>query len=163
MSDCILQVRDLNKSYGAVMASRKLCFDIRRGEVHALIGPNGAGKTTAVNQLSGEIFPDSGSIPVRRPRDRQDAAAQTGQAGPCQIFPDHLDLREPDRRGKSAPRHNRPQRSQLPVLAELPEDAAGQKGIARCPDTGRSRRTGPSSPPAISRTAKNGSSRWAWP
>ncbi len=62
MSDCILQVRDLSKSYGAVMASRKLCFDIRRGEVHALIGPNGAGKTTAVNQLSGEIFPDSGSI-----------------------------------------------------------------------------------------------------
>lgn len=62
MTDSILQVRDLCKSYGAVMASRKLSLDIRRGDVHALIGPNGAGKTTAVNQLSGDILPDTGSI-----------------------------------------------------------------------------------------------------
>lgn len=62
MSDRILQVRDLTKSYGAVLASRRLCLDIDRGEVHALIGPNGAGKTTAINQLSGDILPDSGSI-----------------------------------------------------------------------------------------------------
>lgn len=62
MSDRILEVRDLTKSYGAIMASRRLCLDIDRGEVHALIGPNGAGKTTAINQLSGDILPDSGSI-----------------------------------------------------------------------------------------------------
>ena len=32
------------------------------GEVHAVIGPNGAGKTTLINQLSGELAPDAGSI-----------------------------------------------------------------------------------------------------
>ncbi|NCC25597.1 MAG: ABC transporter ATP-binding protein, partial [Deltaproteobacteria bacterium] len=37
-------------------------LDVREGHIHALIGPNGAGKTTLVNQLSGDILPDAGSI-----------------------------------------------------------------------------------------------------
>lgn len=62
MTDCILNVQDLCKSFGAVKASKNLSFNIRRGDVHALIGPNGAGKTTIVNLLSGDIQPDSGTI-----------------------------------------------------------------------------------------------------
>ena len=58
----MLQVFDLNKRFGAVQASDNLSFSVKRGEIHALIGPNGAGKTTAINQLAGEIRPDSGSI-----------------------------------------------------------------------------------------------------
>ncbi|MET0100789.1 MAG: ABC transporter ATP-binding protein [Sedimenticola sp.] len=58
----LLQVRGLNKRFGAVEASRNLTLDIIEGEIHALIGPNGAGKTTAIKQLAGEILPDSGSI-----------------------------------------------------------------------------------------------------
>ena len=62
MTEPILQVRHLRKAYGALLATNDLSFDVARGEVHALIGPNGAGKTTLVNQLSGLLRPDSGSI-----------------------------------------------------------------------------------------------------
>lgn len=62
MTDHILQVRNLRKSFGALLASNNLSFSVRRGDVHALIGPNGAGKTTLVNQISGFLHPDSGSI-----------------------------------------------------------------------------------------------------
>ena len=62
MADDILQVRKLCKSFGAVQACSNLSFNVERGHIHALIGPNGAGKTTIVNQLSGELKQDSGSI-----------------------------------------------------------------------------------------------------
>jgi branched-chain amino acid transport system ATP-binding protein len=62
MTEPILRVRHLRKAYGALLATNDLSFDVARGEVHALIGPNGAGKTTLVNQLSGLLRPDSGSI-----------------------------------------------------------------------------------------------------
>ena len=62
MSESILRVDGLNKRFGAIRASNELSFSVRTGETHALIGPNGAGKTTVINQLMGEIRPDSGSI-----------------------------------------------------------------------------------------------------
>ncbi len=62
MKDKILEVKNLKKRFGAIEATKDLSFDIERGSIHALIGPNGAGKTTAVNQLTGDIFPDSGSV-----------------------------------------------------------------------------------------------------
>jgi branched-chain amino acid transport system ATP-binding protein len=57
-----LSVQGLVKSFGGIRATDNLDFDIRPGEIHAIIGPNGAGKTTLINQLSGELMPDSGSI-----------------------------------------------------------------------------------------------------
>lgn len=62
MAEKILEVCNLNKSYGAVQATRNVSFSIETGHIHALIGPNGAGKTTLVNQLTGDILPDSGRI-----------------------------------------------------------------------------------------------------
>ena len=62
MDGLILEVNDLNKSFGAVQATKDLSLSIERGHIHALIGPNGAGKTTAVNQISGDLFPDKGEI-----------------------------------------------------------------------------------------------------
>jgi len=58
----LLEVRNLHKRYGAVVATRDLNLTVRSGEFHALIGPNGAGKTTALAQLAGELRPDSGHI-----------------------------------------------------------------------------------------------------
>ncbi len=62
VADWLLDTCALNKSFGAVVASEALSLQVRRGEIHALIGPNGAGKTTVINQLAGELLPDSGSI-----------------------------------------------------------------------------------------------------
>ena len=62
MTDFILQVNNLCKSFGAVEACRNLFLSVERGHIHALIGPNGAGKTTVLNLLSGELKPDSGTI-----------------------------------------------------------------------------------------------------
>ena len=62
MSDCILEVRHLNKTFGGVAATRDVSLDVRRGEIHAVIGPNGAGKTTLISQLSGALSPDSGQV-----------------------------------------------------------------------------------------------------
>ncbi len=58
----ILTIKDLSKSFGAVVASDKVNFSLKQGEIHALIGPNGAGKSTLIKQIIGEIKQDSGSI-----------------------------------------------------------------------------------------------------
>ena len=58
----MLELRDLRKRFGGVVATDGVTLEVREGEVHALIGPNGAGKTTLINQISGGLAPDSGTI-----------------------------------------------------------------------------------------------------
>ncbi len=58
----MMEIRDLNKSFGGVHATAHVSLEVAEGEVHAIIGPNGAGKTTLISQLSGELLPDSGEI-----------------------------------------------------------------------------------------------------
>ena len=62
MSATLLEIRGLVKQFGAIMATDHLDLDIQEGEIHAVIGPNGAGKTTLINQISGELRPDTGTI-----------------------------------------------------------------------------------------------------
>ncbi len=62
MSDELLQVRDLHKSFGALKVTDGVNLTVKRGEIHALIGPNGAGKTTLIHQLSGNLKSDRGSV-----------------------------------------------------------------------------------------------------
>jgi branched-chain amino acid transport system ATP-binding protein len=61
-SPALLQVQDLVKRFGALVATDHVDLDVRRGEIHALIGPNGAGKTSLVAQLSGHLRPDAGQV-----------------------------------------------------------------------------------------------------
>lgn len=58
----MLNVTELNKQFGGVVATDDVNMDVTEGEIHAVIGPNGAGKTTLIAQLSGELKPDSGTI-----------------------------------------------------------------------------------------------------
>jgi len=62
MARILLEVAGLCKSFGAIQATKDLSFTVVKNHIHALIGPNGAGKTTVVNQLSGDLLPDSGDI-----------------------------------------------------------------------------------------------------
>jgi branched-chain amino acid transport system ATP-binding protein len=58
----LLEIRDLAKRFGGVVATDGVSLEVGQGEVHALIGPNGAGKTTLVHQLSGALRPDRGRV-----------------------------------------------------------------------------------------------------
>ena len=58
----MLRLEKLRKSFGALLVTDDLTLDVMPRELHAVIGPNGAGKTTLINQISGLIAPDSGSI-----------------------------------------------------------------------------------------------------
>jgi neutral amino acid transport system ATP-binding protein len=58
----LLEVQQLNKSFGGIKAVNDCSFSVEEGRITALIGPNGAGKTTAFNLITGLLKPDSGSI-----------------------------------------------------------------------------------------------------
>ena len=58
----LLQVENLAKRFGGIVATDDLSIAIPEGQLHAVIGPNGAGKTTLIAQLSGQLSPDSGRI-----------------------------------------------------------------------------------------------------
>jgi branched-chain amino acid transport system ATP-binding protein len=58
----LLEVRALEKRFGAVRATAEVSLTLEANEIHAVIGPNGAGKTTLIAQLAGELKPDAGSI-----------------------------------------------------------------------------------------------------
>ncbi len=65
MSDPILSIRGLRKTYGSgVDALKPTDLDIRRGEIFALLGPNGAGKTTLINIVCGIVTPSGGEVLV---------------------------------------------------------------------------------------------------
>ena len=58
----LLEVRELQKSFGGVRAVDGVSFTLARGEFLALIGPNGAGKSTCFNMLNGQLAADGGEI-----------------------------------------------------------------------------------------------------
>jgi branched-chain amino acid transport system ATP-binding protein len=58
----VLELKNLSKRFGGVIATDGVTLDVKPGEVHALIGPNGAGKTTLVAQIAGNLASDGGSI-----------------------------------------------------------------------------------------------------
>ena len=62
MTETLLQVDNLAKRFGGIVATDDLALTVAAGELHAVIGPNGAGKTTLIAQLSGQLTPDSGRI-----------------------------------------------------------------------------------------------------
>jgi branched-chain amino acid transport system ATP-binding protein len=58
----ILEINQLVKKFGGLVATDHVDLTVEPGELHAIIGPNGAGKTTLIAQLSGMLRPDSGKI-----------------------------------------------------------------------------------------------------
>ncbi len=62
----IVEIRNLTKTFGEVVANNKVRLDLRQGEILALLGENGSGKTTLMNMLSGIYQPDSGEISINR-------------------------------------------------------------------------------------------------
>jgi ABC-2 type transport system ATP-binding protein len=59
-----VEVRNLTKRYGQLVAVNGISFEVRRGELFGFLGPNGAGKTTTVRILTGVIEADDGAALV---------------------------------------------------------------------------------------------------
>ncbi len=62
MTDFVLDVKDLRRSYGELEAVRGVSFQVASGEIFGMVGPNGAGKTTTVECIEGLRTPTTGDI-----------------------------------------------------------------------------------------------------
>jgi len=61
----ILQVKEVTKAFGGILALNRISFDVHEGDVLGIIGPNGSGKTTVVNCITGFIKMSSGHVYFR--------------------------------------------------------------------------------------------------
>lgn len=68
MSNCVLEVQKLDKSFGKIQILHGIDFSVGSGEVYGLIGQNGAGKTTLIRLISGLMKPTRGNISVNTNR-----------------------------------------------------------------------------------------------
>jgi ribose transport system ATP-binding protein len=84
----LLEVREVAKSYGPVVALRSADLSVAPGEIHALLGANGAGKSTLVKILSGVLRPDSGTIAVAGKQVRFTNPVEALKAGIAPVFQD---------------------------------------------------------------------------
>ena len=61
----ILEVQDVTKHFGGLVALDRIAFSVAEGTILGIIGPNGAGKTTLFNMINGVYAPHSGTITFR--------------------------------------------------------------------------------------------------
>lgn len=64
MNEYVLEIKNLNKSYGKKQALTDVNLNLERGRIVGLLGPNGSGKTTMIKLINGLLTPNSGSITV---------------------------------------------------------------------------------------------------
>lgn len=92
-----VEVKDLCKRYGKIIALDGISFNVRRGEIFGLLGPNGAGKTTTLECLEGLRRADSGQLrvmgadPASEPRRLVQLIGVQLQSG---TLPDHIGVGE---------------------------------------------------------------------
>jgi branched-chain amino acid transport system ATP-binding protein len=82
----VLEVRDLEKSFGAVVAAKDINVTIEDHETVGVIGANGAGKTTFVNMVTGYLAPSAGTIQFRGHNLRGLAPRQVTRLGVLRSF-----------------------------------------------------------------------------
>ncbi len=61
---CAVEMKNITKSFGTVVANNRINLNINRNEILSLLGENGSGKTTLMNMLAGIYYPDEGEIVV---------------------------------------------------------------------------------------------------
>jgi ABC-2 type transport system ATP-binding protein len=87
----VIEVKDLQKSYGDLLAVDRVSFSVGAGRVFGLLGPNGAGKSTTISCLSGLLKPSAGSVRVGGYDMARDAAKAKASLG---IVPQELAIYE---------------------------------------------------------------------
>jgi len=84
-----VEVSNLTKRYGEVLAVDNISFDVSKGELFGFLGPNGAGKTTTINMLTGLARLDAGSIRIGGIKCTQNPKAAQHLVG---VVPDESNL-----------------------------------------------------------------------
>ena len=82
----ILEIKDLTKRFGGVLAVNHLSFDVKKRQILGLIGPNGAGKTTVFNLVTGVYAADSGEILFKGEHIKSLKPYEICQKGICHTF-----------------------------------------------------------------------------
>ena len=79
MGTCAIELKNICKRFGSVVANNNINLSVNNGEILSLLGENGSGKTTLMNMISGIYFPDDGQIfidgkevVIRSPKDAFD-------------------------------------------------------------------------------------------
>ena len=87
MSDLnILEMRDIEKTFGSISVLKHVNFNLYKGEVHALMGGNGAGKSTLMKVLTGNYSRDSGEIVINGKSHQFTSPRDAEAAGIAMIF-----------------------------------------------------------------------------
>jgi len=86
MSENILELKNISKSFSGVEVLHNVSFELRPGEVHALLGENGAGKSTLVKIITGVHHPDKGEILLHGEPVHFSDARESRQAGIAAIY-----------------------------------------------------------------------------
>lgn len=82
----VLELKQLNKSYGAIVVADELSYSLSEGEALGVIGPNGAGKTSMFNLITGTVMPASGDVIFKGQSITSHSAAQRCRAGIARSF-----------------------------------------------------------------------------
>ncbi len=130
MADGLLEVQNLRKEFGGVVALNSVSLQVPAHRILAIIGPNGAGKTTALNVIGGVYAPTAGSVrfngvPITGQRPHQIAAlgiARTFQN--IQLFPSMTVLEN-----VMVGRHTRSRTSLLAAALRLPRGRREEAAI----------------------------------
>jgi ABC-2 type transport system ATP-binding protein len=77
----VVQVEELRKAYGSVVAVDDVSFEVYEGEIFGMVGPNGAGKTTTIECIEGLRRPDGGHAEVLGLDPQRDGYALRGRIG----------------------------------------------------------------------------------
>ena len=93
MSDAILKINNLSKTYGAKKALDGISFEVERGKIYGFIGENGAGKTTAIRAITGLSPIENGTIELFGKSDSKGLAEARRKMG-CLVESPILDMRK---------------------------------------------------------------------
>ncbi len=82
----ILQVEELTKAFGGLLAVDHVSLNFEKGEISSIIGPNGAGKSTLFNLITNHITADSGKVVFKGENITQLAPERIQRKGLCRTF-----------------------------------------------------------------------------